>query len=167
MLVTWWAKALQLEYFNLAFLLQMPKTSVDFLIYKGLKGRSSNALIYLHRRKQGPLTEFLLCYSIKHHFRNHKEAIAKNTAFFSERTHTDIKGNMNYFKCYTSANIFQIFRMEDYSSRDIESVRAEITISLARKPDLSYAKYCLGFCFQIVFCLISGTFLNQADHIQK
>lgn len=100
------------EYFHLAFLLRMPKTSVDFLIYKGLQGRSSDALIYLHRRKQSALTEFFLCYFIKHHFRNHNEAIMKNTAFFSERTHTDIKGNMYYFKCYTSANIFHIFSVK-------------------------------------------------------
>lgn len=145
----------------------MPKTSVDFLIYKALEGRSSDAVIHSHRRKQGALTEFLFCYSIKHHFRNHNKAIVKNTAFFSERTHTHIKGNTNYFKCYTSANIFQIFSTRDHSSRDVESVRAEITISLRRKPDQNYAQCCLGFCFQVVFCLISGTFLNQADHIQK
>lgn len=128
-----------MEYFHLAFLLRTPKTSVDFLIYKGLQGRSSDALIYLHRRKKSELTEFFLCYFIKHHFRNHNEAIMKNTAFFSERTHTDIKGNMNYFKCYTSANIFHIFSMRDHSSRDVESARAQITISLTRKPDLNYA----------------------------
>lgn len=150
MLVKWWvkrAKTLQLEYFHLAFLLRMPKISVDFLIYKGLKGRSSGALIYLHRIKQGALTEFLLCYSIKHNFRNPIEAIMKNTAFCSERTHTDIKGNTNYFKHYTSANIFHIFSMRDHSFRDIETARVEITISLTRKPDLKLCTILPGVLF--------------------
>lgn len=144
-------QTLQLECFHLAFLLRTPKTSADFLIYKGLQGRSSDALIYLHRRKQSALTVFLLCYSIKHHFRNHNEAIMKNTAFFSKRTHTDIKGNTNHFMCYISANIFHIFSMRDHSSRDVESARAQITISLTRKPDLNYAKCCWGFVLQLFF----------------
>lgn len=77
----------------------------------------------------------------------------KNTAFSSERTHTDIKDYTNYFKCYTSANIFHIFSMRDHSSRDVESARVEITISLTRKPDLNYSQCCLAFFFN---CFLFG-----------
>lgn len=107
-----------------------------------------------------------LCYSIKHHFRNHNEAIVKNTAFFSERTHTDIKGNMNYFKCYTSANIFQIFSMRDHSSRDVVSQGRDYYFS-DKKTRSKLCTMLPGVLFSNCFLLISGTFLNQADHIQK
>jgi len=100
----------------------MPKTSVDFLIYKRLQGRSFDAIICLTRKEQSALTGFLLCYPIKHHFRNNNETIIKNPAFFSWKTHTDIKGNMNYFKHSASANTLHIFSMKDYCfSRDFES----------------------------------------------
>lgn len=147
------------EYFHLAFLLWMPKISVDFLIYKGLEGRSSDALIYLHRRKQGALMDLSLCYSIKHNFRNHNEAIVKNTAFFSERTHTDIKGNMNYFKCYTSANIFQIFSMRDHSSRDV--------VSQGRDYYFSDKKTRSKLCTMLPGVLFSNWFFANFRYILK
>lgn len=139
------------------FFSTMPKTSVDFLIYKGLQGRSFDAVTCLHWRGQSALTGFLFCYSIKHHFRNHDETIIKNPAFFSGKTHTDIKDNMNYFKCYTSANILHIFSTEDHCfSRDRVSQcplkqRAQIATSLTRKPDLNNAYCCLGFWFPVAF----------------
>lgn len=151
----------------------MPKTSLDFLIYKGLQHRSFDALTCLHRRGQSALTGFLLCCFIKHHFRNHDETITKNPNVFSGKTHTDIKGKMNYFKHYTSANILHILSVKDHSSRDLVrqcplKQRAQIATSLTRKADLHNAYWYLGFCFFGCFCLFSicGTFLNQVDCIQ-
>lgn len=63
------------------------KLQLIFWSNKALEGRSSDAVIHSHRRKQGALTEFLFCYSIKHHFRNHNKAIVKLSSV-REHTHT-------------------------------------------------------------------------------